>query len=575
MAISKDGREFSLDCDFVNIVSNCYFVDKSLFLRDLIDGYPNHPSMLFTRPRRFGKSLNISMLQTFFEKTDEDNSIYFKNLEIWKCGEKYTSEQGKYPVIYLDFKECESDTFEGTMTVIKDTLAVEFARHKELGRSRRVERAHDRKIYKKITEMNADADELKKSLSLLCRMLYAHHGVKPIILIDEYDVPIQNAYEHKFYAEMTSFFRDFLSAGLKVNKDLHFAVITGAMRIAKASIFTGLNNLGVYSVLDDKYSQYFGFTKDEIIKILDDFGHPEKFDEICEWYDGYHFGKTDIFNPWSVSRYFIEDFTPARYWLNSSGNTIIKELLKNPTEKDVDMLRGLLNDVPITGDISEEISYGDLNMTVGDSRSAIYSVMLATGYLTAEYTQLGFRHYVIPNEEVKKIYRDEIITHIWGGEGKGFAKNFKEALASRDAKMLEEVMKDALGASVSGFDLPKKIHEDTPEEKIYMEKPYHTFVEGFSFAIDDVYMVRSNEESGLGRFDIAYLPRNISGIYPGVIIEFEVATSKERMNPEAEEALSQIDDKMYDAKLLDAGVKRIDKYAMVFYGKEVKVVKKA
>ncbi|MCD8207205.1 MAG: ATP-binding protein [Bacteroidales bacterium] len=569
MAKSKDGREFSFESNFIYVVSDGYYVDKTLFIKELIDDYPKHRSMLFTRPRRFGKSLNLSMIRTFFEKTDEDTSVYFKDLEIWKCGEKYTSEQGKYPVIYLDFKAVDISSWQEMFSSIKRCIGREYRRFDFIETGLKED---DAEIFRTIGKETAGEASFADSLRFLSEALFIYYGVKPIILIDEYDVPVQKGYEEGYYSDVIKFIRSLFSSAFKgTDLKITFAVITGAMRISKESMFTGLNNLGEYSVLDDEYSQYFGFTKEEIIKILVDFNHPEKEKEICDWYDGYHFGKTDIFNPWSVSKYVTKNFTPAAYWLKSSENSIMMDLLRNPTDKDVETLRGLNCGEPITDDITDDISYGDLNKMENDRQSAIYSVMLMTGYLTPEYDDLGLRQFVIPNEEVRRIYSREILKYLWGGRGPGFGEKIKKALAHGSAGMLEKALQEALNTSTSYLDLPKGTKEDESDR----EKVYHAFVDGLSYAIDDEYMVRSNEESGLGRFDISYLPRNVSGVYPGVIIEFETAKSEKDMDAEAEEALSQIEDKMYDAKLKDAGVTRIDKYAMVFFGKKVKVVKKA
>ncbi|MCD8205021.1 MAG: ATP-binding protein [Clostridia bacterium] len=562
MAVSKNGKKFSTDSEFVNVVSNCYYVDKSLLIRDLIDDCHNYRTMLFTRPRRFGKSLNLSMIQTFFEKTNKDNSVYFKDLDIWKCGKKYTSEQGRYPVIYLDLKEVEEDSFADAMDKMKDLLAVEFLRHKELKTSRRVDKTHDRDVYFKIAKKTESIAELKGSLQLLSRMLYDHHKVKPIILIDEYDVPIRHGYEKGYYDDITGFVRAFFSAALKGNNNLNFAVITGAMRIAKESIFTGLNNLVVYSILMDEYSQYFGFTRGEVKKILDDFGAPEKMDEICEWYDGYHFGNTEMFNPWSVANYVTYNFAPDAYWVDTSGNSVIHDLLRNPSDADRRMLRDLMNDVPVYVKIKEKVSYGDLYEETDEGiNGSIYSVMLASGYLTPENDAEGFRCLVIPNKEIKEIYADEILSRFWGGRGPDVGEEIKRAFITGNAKLLEKTLKGYLDVSVSSLDLTR---EDT----------YHAFVDGLNASVTADYKVRSEEGSGLGRLDISYEPRNLSGRYPGVVLEIEVAASEKDVDAEVKEAFMQMEDMHYAAKLKDAGVKQIDEYAVVFFGKEVRVVKK-
>ncbi|MCD8200517.1 MAG: AAA family ATPase, partial [Clostridia bacterium] len=401
MAKSKEGKGVFKISDFVEVISKYYYVDKSLLIKELLDNEGGDDAFLFTRPRRFGKSLNLSMIRTFFEKTESDTSVYFRNLEIWKCGEKYTSEQGKYPVIYFDLKDINDTTWEDMYEDFKDAIISEYERHSELEGSigkKKQER------YDRIVSGTGTILDYKSSLKFLTDILYEFHGVKPIILIDEYDTPVQKGYDFGFYDKVIEFVRSFLSRALKgSNLNNAFAVITGAMQVAKEGIYTGLNNLGVYSVMSERYSQYFGFTEDEVKKILDDFGHPEKFDDVCEWYDGYLFGNTKIFNPWSVCRYIDENFKTSAQWVDTSGNSIIRDLLKSPSDVDVKRLRDLMNDVPLYVKIKEKISYGDLYIESEEgSKSSIYSVMLASGYLTVRYDDDGFRCLVIPNTEIKE-----------------------------------------------------------------------------------------------------------------------------------------------------------------------------
>ncbi|MCD8205800.1 MAG: ATP-binding protein [Clostridia bacterium] len=562
MAKSKSGKGFPKDSNFTDVVTQNYFVDKSMLIKKLIDNDDDAVARLFTRPRRFGKSLNISMIQTFFEKTDEDTSIYFKDLKIWKCGEKYTSEQGKYPVIYLNLKEVNKSTFEKSLEKLKTRLSAEFSRHNELQTSGLVDTRTDLSIYNKIVDTIADEEVLEDSLWVLSRMLYAHYGVKPVILIDEYDVPIQTGYEHGYYAEITEFIRNLLSAALKDNKNISFAVITGAMRIAKESIFSGLNNLAVYSVMSEEFSEFFGFTRDEVKKILEDFGHPEKIDEICEWYDGYLFGETEIFNPWSVAWYITNDFKPGPYWVDTSGNTVIHDLLKNPGENDERILRDLVNDTPVTFKVTEYISYGDLYAEdESDRRRSIYSVMLATGYLTPKHDVYGDQSYFIPNKEIREIYSGEILNHIMGDEYPNTKNKIIRAMENGSAEMLENAISEYFLVSPSSLDF---INENS----------YHNFMNGVNVAINGSFRVRSNEEAGRGRFDISYEPRNLSGAYPGVIMEFKVADDESDKENKIREAIDQTKMNVYEAKLKDAGVKKIDTYAVVFYKKTVKVVKR-
>ncbi|MCD8205296.1 MAG: AAA family ATPase, partial [Clostridia bacterium] len=370
MAVTKGGKGFSDDCNFKNVVSKCYYVDKTIFIRELIDEYPKHPAMLFTRPRRFGKSLNISMIRTFFEKTEEDTSLYFKDLDIWKCEEKYTSEQGKYPIISLDFKDVLDKSWDKMYSGIRSCIASEYSRFDFVESKLKSDKA---KIFRDIKNRKADESDFANSLKFLCESLFTYYGVKPIILIDEYDVPIQKAYEKGYYDEVVGFIRSLFSAAFKgTDLKITFAVITGAMRIAQESIFTGLNNLAVYSVLTDKYSQYFGFTKDEVRKILDDFGAPKKWDEVCEWYDGYKFGDTEIFNPWSLSHYIDNNFAPEAYWAGTSSNSIIKDMLHVTTAEISSEIMNIVQGRETVVPINEKVPYAGLK----ENPMNVFSILL-------------------------------------------------------------------------------------------------------------------------------------------------------------------------------------------------------
>ena len=314
---------------FVEIASECYYVDKTLLIRDLVDDH--NMVTLFTRPRRFGKTLAINMLKTFFEKTEEDTSRYFADRKIWECGEKYRAMQGKYPVIMLTFKDVKYGSFEESMEAVRLVLKDEYKRHGELKSSTAL--GPDDKAYLDRMEKGTLSDvEYSRALLNLTRMLSAHYGSRTIILIDEYDTPIQQGYSKGFYQEIISFMRNFLSGGLKDNENLAFGVLTGIMRVSKENLFSGLNNPTVNTVLDEKYSAYFGFTEEEVREMASYYDKEDHMEEIRSWYDGYRFGTTEIYNPWSVTNYFANGGTPRAFWANTSDNEIIREIMKDLTQ---------------------------------------------------------------------------------------------------------------------------------------------------------------------------------------------------------------------------------------------------
>ncbi|MCD8200650.1 MAG: ATP-binding protein, partial [Clostridia bacterium] len=544
----SEKKGISTKSDFVDVVSNCYFVDKSHLIKELIDKSRESDALLFTRPRRFGKSLNLDMIKTFFEKTKKDTSKYFKDLEIWKCGREYTSKQGKYPVIYLDFKTVMQGTYEEALGLIADVLSSEFSRHGELKRSLRVNRGHDLKTYEKIVGKCASLSELTLSLEVLSRMLYAHHKVKPIILIDEYDVPIQTGADKGYYDKIMEFMRPFLSAGLKNNKSLYFAVLTGVTRSFKEGVFSGLNNAETYSVLNDGFVRYFGFTKEETLDFLKYFGAPEKMDEVCEWYDGYLFGtETYIFNPWSVSHYINSGYKAQAYWVNTSSNSIINEVLGIGSSAVRENLITLMKGGTISVSINDNVAY--TNVT---NEESVYSVLLAAGYLTPSPDNDGGRVLKIPNKEVADVFKSEILDHLWPA-GSTSAGNMKKALVKGDIDEFNRLLTKFMRVSSNCYDTSG-------------EKSYQNIMVGFTAAFDDIYMAHSNHTAGYGRSDIELIPRFPERNYPGVIFEFEKCDDESEMEERAKEGLKQIDDLHYDAQLLDAGVKVICKYGIAFCG---------
>ena len=540
--------------DFKMAVEEYYYVDKTLLIRDFLD---NRPMVsLFTRPRRFGKTLNMDMLRVFFEKTDEDTSVYFKDKMIWKCGESYTSYQGKYPVIFLSFKDVKCSSWEDTFQQVKELIITEYQRHVELETSDRLS-IYEKEKYKKIARGEVGSVECQMSLELLSRLLAKHHEEKAIIIIDEYDTPIQQGHICGFYQDVVAFMRNLFSGGLKDNPSLAFGFMTGILRVAKESIFSGLNNITIYSILDRKYSQYFGFTKDEVREMLEYYHAGDKYDEVCEWYDGYLFGNTEIFNPWSVINYIENSCFPKAFWQSTGSNDIVGEVIACATPAITEDLHRLLSGENITTFVDTSVIY----LEVQNNPYSIYSFLLVAGYLRVSriYPQHdgNFMCEVgIPNKEISYVYEKEVLNKTNQNIA---AISISQAIFSGDTDKLQKQLDKFMVESISSF--------DTANEGFY-----HGMMLGLCAVLSNRYRVRSNRESGLGRFDIMLIPR-VKAI-PAFIYEFKYTKDeKVDLNVLAEEALKQIDEKKYDAELSGFGVDNVVKIGIAFRGKTA-VVKK-
>ena len=368
--------------DFKELVSGYYYVDKTLMLKEFIDSKPK--VSLFTRPRRFGKTLAMDMLKTFFEVSDTDTSKYFKNKKIWSCGEEYRREQGKYPVIFVTFKDIKFATWEQTYTAIREIIANEYLRHDVLLTSDKCN-DFEKDYFRKVVDGTITEVSMARAFLELSHMLNKHYGRPAVIIIDEYDTPIQQGYTEGYYEQITGFMRNLLSGAFKDNSNLSYGFLTGILRVAKESIFSGLNNLKVNSILEDRYSEYFGFTKDEIRDIMEYYGRTDKYEEICEWYDGYRFGNTDIYCPWDVINHCralkIEpDATPQPYWINTSGNYIVKRFIEKANQQTRREIEQLIEGKAIQKEIRLELTYNELDSTIEN----LWSVLFATGYLTKQ-----------------------------------------------------------------------------------------------------------------------------------------------------------------------------------------------
>lgn len=535
--------------------SEYYYIDKTMMIRDFIDERPM--VTLFTRPRRFGKTLNMDMLRTYFEKSDKDTSVYFRDKKIWDCGQKYRDYQGKYPVIFLSFKDVKFNTWEETFAAIRDLFAKEVQRHKELRVSDKCDE-YSKKIYEKLADGKVSEVELSSALLDLSKMLHKHYGIAPIIIIDEYDTPIQNGYVKDFYDKVILFMRNLFSGGFKDNPHLSFGFLTGILRVSKESIFSGMNNLSINSVLDSKYSAYFGFTADEVIDMAEYYGAADKYEEICQWYDGYRFGKTEIFNPWSVVNYFSNECEPRPFWVSTGSNDIIGEVLAEADEEIYNRLTSLVNGGTFTTFIDTSVIYPQIR----SNPSTIYSFLLVTGYLKVLKTTPSFSgdfmcEVALPNREISLVYNKEILQRLENLIPSSTAISIQEAIFSGDYARLKTQIQILLTQLVSSF--------DTAGENFY-----HGFMLGVC-ALMSGFFVTSNRESGDGRYDIQLKP--VQKGLPGILIELkaEKDCSGEKLKKLSETALQQINDKKYDTDLITAGVSVIYKYGVAFSGKKVEV----
>lgn len=543
--------------DYKRAVSEYYYVDKTLLIRDFIDEMP--VVSLFTRPRRFGKTLNMDMLRTFFEKTETDTSVYFRDKKIWKCGEKYRSYQGKYPVIFLTFKDTKLSSWEATLDNIRFLLTYEFQRHGELADSPSCT-SSERAYYQKIVSGNASETELMNALLILSRMLDAHHGIAPIIIIDEFDTPIQQGFLRGFYDHVVGFMRNLFSGGFKDNPHLSFGFLTGILRVAKESIFSGLNNLAVYSLLDESFSQYFGFTHDEVKQIASYYGVSDKYHELCEWYDGYRFGNNDIFNPWSIINYFQRRCKLQAYWVFTSSNDIIGEILERATPELFEKLNALLQGRTVLTYIDTDVVYPKLR----ENSSSVYSFLLVTGYLKLVTAELSMGNgylceVALPNREIAYVYKKEILEKLDAMIPQPTAISIQEALYTGNADELQKRLETLLVQSASYYDTAGELF-------------YHGLMLGLTAMMDNRYHVRSNRESGEGRYALALEPKDEA--LPGILIELkaEEGASTGELKALAQDALKQIDERKYDAEMRARGVAKILKYGVAFCGKSVEII---
>lgn len=538
--------------DFKLATTGYYYVDKTLMIRDFLDKKPM--VSLFTRPRRFGKTLNMDMLRVFFEKTNEDTSVYFKDKQIWQCGDYYTKHQGQYPVIFLTFKDVKSMTWEETFQKIRRLISLEFIRHNELETSS-VLTAYEKEQYHLLAKDSGDEVDCQMGLQLLSLLLHKHYGRECIIIIDEYDTPIQQGHTCNFYPEIVNFMRNFFSGGLKDNPHLAFGFLTGILRVAKESIFSGMNNLKTYSILDDGYSSYFGFTEKEVKDMLRYYGKDDKYNELSEWYDGYRFGNTEIFNPWSVINYISDNCFPKAFWQSTGSNEIIGEIIQTATPEITKDLYKLLCGEKIAAYIDTGVIYPE----VQNNPYSIYSFLLVAGYLKVAniYPQSDGNFMcdvAIPNKEITFVYEKEVLNRT---NQNSLAISISQAIFSKDTQKLQALLEDFMVKSISSIDGAN-------------EGFYHGMMLGLCAILGNRYKIRSNRESGLGRFDIQLMP--LTKGMPGFIFEFKHTKDEHTdLSALADSALQQIETKKYDTELRDNGVNSIIRIGIAFRGKSAVV----
>ena len=538
------------------IKDNYYYVDKSMLIEDIL---VNRAAVtLFTRPRRFGKTLNMSMIKYFFDVRNKDeNRKLFEELKIF--GSEYMKEQGKYPVIFVSLKDLRGDTWEDTFENLKSFISDLYAEFEDM---REIMNKRDKIKFDKIFYEEEKGD-YETALKLLSNYIYKYYGKKVIILIDEYDAPIINAFDKGYYNEAINFFQVFYSSALKTNDSLKYGILTGITRIIKEGIFSGLNNLKVDTILNKKFSEYFGLLESEVIKMLDYFEMKYKIEEVKEWYNGYIFGDKRVYNPWSIINY-VDNGEIKAYWANVSGNTLLENMLDQAGEDVYTDLKRFTDGESI----EKYISDGTTIKSLLGNEDEIWQLFLYSGYLTKakeqieidetlEYTNIY--NLKIPNKEIRKYFGNMFLNRFFGTELK--TSILIKALESGDIKKFEKTLGEIMVNMLSHFDLDSE-----------MEKIYQVFMIGLVGFLMGKYEIISNNESGYGRYDLAMIP--IKSNEKAYLMEFKISKTEKGMTLKAEEALKQIDEKKYDTRLKARGIKNILKIGIAFYGKKVKVFSK-
>jgi hypothetical protein len=554
--------------EFTEIIeTSCYYSDKTLFIKRFLDTAAK--VILFARPRRFGKTLNMTMMRTFFEKRldGKDTSHYFKNLKIWQAGEKYTKEQGRRPVIYLTLKDIKFNNFSDAIKQINYEVYEDLKRHPEIFESKNFNSLQQKQAEALLN--SNDISVLSGSIKTISELLYAHHGIQPMIIIDEYDTPIQTANEYGYYEDMVNFMRIFLSSAFKDNPSLYRGMLTGITRVSKESIFSGLNNLKVDTIFNTDFSDCFGLTAEEVSDMLDFYDVPDKKEEAAHWYDGYMFGDTEIYNPWSMIEYLDNNCIAQPYWVNTSSNALVGQALEMADQDDSKVLEDLVNGGTVETEINTNVIYPEIMSNI----NVAYSLLAQTGYLKSIHNEIDDGRMIctlkIPNRELRTIYFDEILNRFVKDSTAGRkAGELRRAMTKGNAEKIERLVQDYLMSALSFHDLTE-------------EKDYHNVFLGLVYIATDNYSIKSNRESGEGRYDIAMFPKRNN--LPGIIFELKHYRAEEgekadrqklekSLEKAAEEALKQIENNAYLTELKEAGAGPIFRYGAAFCGKKAKVI---
>ena len=550
--------------NFADIIENKYFyIDKTVLIKEWWDS--GDDVTLITRPRRFGKTLNMSMLNCFFSNQYAGRGDLFEGLKIWEY-EKYRNIQGTYPVIFLSFAGIKSDNINDAKLQIKGLIATVYGLHRYMLEGNFLS-ANEKTMFERMTMFMEDA-LCYSAINMLCSFLERYYGKKAIVLLDEYDTPMQEAYIHGYWDEFTSFIRNIFNNTFKTNPYLERAIMTGITRVSKQSIFSDLNNLNVVTTTSDEYCTYFGFTEDEVYDSLDKFGLSDRKDDVKKWYDGFIFGShRDIYNPWSITSY-LDKKKLAPYWASTSSNGLVSHLLQTATSDIKQKMEDLISGREIVVSFDEQIVFNQL----GKNKNAIWSLLMASGYLkpdTVEYrgeSMEPWYHLAITNLETRSMFYN--MFKGWFDDSDSNYNAFVEALLKGSLKEMNVYMNDVALATFSNFDTGNH-----PSERTQPERFFHGFVLGLLVELRDIYEVKSNRESGYGRYDVMLIPKNNDKKYNAIILEFKVFDSYDESTLEetVQSALKQIEEKNYDAELLARGIEkeRIRHYGFAFEGKQV------
>ena len=532
--------------DFKHLIEeDFYYFDKTKFIEEIIED--GSQVKLFARPRRFGKTLNMSMLKYFFDiKNREENKEIFKDLYIEKT--EAFKEQGQYPVIFLSLKDLKALTWEQMEKAIKSAISRLFSEYKYLLNDLD---KFDTLTFENILLKNTELEDLKEALKFLTRILYEKYNKKVVVLIDEYDSPLVSAYINGYYEKAKDFFKTFYSTVLKDNSYLQMGVLTGIIRVIKAGIFSDLNNLSTYTILSDVYTDSYGLTEEEVEKSLKYYGIEQEISNVKDWYDGYKFGDSEVYNPWSILN-FLQYKELRAYWVDTSGNDLIKDVLKNITKNTIEALERLFNGEGLKQNIS---GTSDLSKLL--SEEELWELMLFSGYLTVE-EKIDQDNYVLrlPNKEVRTLYRKTFFEKYFGRGSK--LLYLMEALTENRIDEYEERLQEILLTSVS--------YNDTKKGN---EAFYHGLIMGMGLYLEGEYITKSNIESGLGRYDFVIEPKNKAK--RAYIMEFKSTDNIEKLEEVSKEALEQIENKKYDVSLKQNGVKDITYMGIAFCGKQIKI----